>query len=211
MTLRNERSWISHPPEKIISTDVSLQGWSASCQGKATLDPWSAGERKFHINALELKAAKLAVMSFTLTEKDTISFHIREDNMDNRRYQKPGVYWNQQRNLEIFFEKTDQDYCQIPTRVNECKGREGIQANQGFQQIETKINRPQEIVSVRGASDIDLPASRVSHNLPQYMPWKIDLFSRGRDAFQISGDHKFEFVFFPFCTHRKGSWVRISV
>ena len=38
-------------------------------------------ERKFHINVLELKAAKLATMSFTLKERDTISVHIRMDNL----------------------------------------------------------------------------------------------------------------------------------
>ena len=38
-------------------------------------------ERKFHINVLELKAAKLAIMPFTLEERDAISVYIRIDNM----------------------------------------------------------------------------------------------------------------------------------
>ena len=37
-------------------------------------------------------------------------------------------------------------------------------------------------------------ASRVSHQLPQNMSWKIDLFSQGRDAFQISWVHKFVYT-----------------
>ena len=39
-------------------------------------------ERKFHISVLELKAAKLAIMSFTLKERDAISVHGQHD-MDN--------------------------------------------------------------------------------------------------------------------------------
>ena len=37
-------------------------------------------ERKFDINVLELRAAKLALMSFTLKELDAISVHIHMDN-----------------------------------------------------------------------------------------------------------------------------------
>ena len=37
-------------------------------------------ERKFHINVLELKAAKLAIMPFTLKERDAIAVHIRMEN-----------------------------------------------------------------------------------------------------------------------------------
>ena len=43
--------------------------------------PWSMEEQKFHINVLELKAPKLAIMSFTLKERDAISVYIRMDNI----------------------------------------------------------------------------------------------------------------------------------
>ena len=43
-------------------------------------------EQKFHVNVLELKAAKLAIMSFTLNERDAISVHIRLDNMTALSY-----------------------------------------------------------------------------------------------------------------------------
>ena len=38
------------------------------------------------------------------------------------------------------------------TRVNECRGRQGIQANQGFKGMETKPNNLHEIVSNKGNS-----------------------------------------------------------
>ena len=52
---------------------------------------------------------------------------------ENGVYQKPGVDCDQQKNLAVPFEMKDHDYCQILTSVNECRGRQGIQANQGFQ------------------------------------------------------------------------------
>ena len=43
-------------------------------------------ERKFHMNILELKAAKLAIMSFKLKERGAMSLHIRTDNMNTLPY-----------------------------------------------------------------------------------------------------------------------------
>ena len=42
---------------------------------------WPVEERKFDINVLELKAAKLARMPFALKERDAISVYIHIDNM----------------------------------------------------------------------------------------------------------------------------------
>ena len=56
-------------------------------------------ERKFHINVLELKAAKLPIMSFTLKERDAISIHISMDNMTALSYLiKMGGIKNQELN-----------------------------------------------------------------------------------------------------------------
>ena len=51
-----------------------------------------------------------------------------------------GIECNQQRNLAIPFEKKDHNYRRILTWVNECSGRQGIQANQGFQRMKIKLN-----------------------------------------------------------------------
>ena len=114
---------------------------------------------------------------------------------ENGGYQKPGVDCDQQGNLAITFETKDHHYCQIITRVTECTGRQGIQANHGFKQMETKSNNLHEIASDKGNSRDDLFASRVLHQLPHYISWKIDPFSQGRDAFQISWAHKFVYAF----------------
>ena len=58
LTLRNGRSLISPPFQIIISSDASLQSWGVSWHNLITGKPWSGEEQKFHINNLELKAAK---------------------------------------------------------------------------------------------------------------------------------------------------------
>ena len=69
---------------------------------------------------------------------------------ENEGYQKSGVDCDQQRNLGIPFETKYHDFYRILTRVNECTGKQGIQANQGFQRMETKPNHLHEIVSDKG-------------------------------------------------------------
>ena len=81
LTLCNGRSLIFPPPRIIISSDVSLQGWGVSCHRLRTVGPWSIEEKKFHMNVAELRAVKLAIMSFTLREKNSILVQIRMDEM----------------------------------------------------------------------------------------------------------------------------------
>ena len=86
LTLCSGRSLISSPPQIIISSDASPPGWGASCHRLTTGEPWSMAERKFHINALELKTAKLDIMPFTLKERETLPVHIGMDNMTALSY-----------------------------------------------------------------------------------------------------------------------------
>ena len=53
-----------------------------------------------------------------------------------------------------------------------------------------KVKNFQKIVSDKWNIRYDLFALTVSHPFSQYMSWKINPFSGGRDAFQISWAHK---------------------
>ena len=118
---------------------------------------------------------------------------------ENGCTKKPVVDCDQQRNLVIPFETKDQDYCLgILTRVNECRDRQGSHTNQGFQQMETKLNHIQEIVSGKGNTRNGSVCLKLSHQLPHYMFWKIDPSSQSKDTFQISWAHKFVYAFPPF-------------
>ena len=55
-----------------------------------------------------------------------------------------------------------------------------------------------KLCQIRETPETDLFASRVSHQLPQYISWKIDSLSERRHVFQISWAHKFVYAFPPF-------------
>lgn len=49
-----------------LSSDASLTGWGAHCEGKSAHGFWSKIERKFSINYLELLAAFFALKCFVV-------------------------------------------------------------------------------------------------------------------------------------------------
>ncbi|KAL0146508.1 hypothetical protein M9458_058139, partial [Cirrhinus mrigala] len=49
---------------KIITTDASMAGWGAHCDGVPASGRWTESERLWHINHLELRAVFLALQSF---------------------------------------------------------------------------------------------------------------------------------------------------
>ena len=49
---------------KVIYTDASIQGWGACCEGMSTGGSWINIQKSWDINALELKAILLSIMSF---------------------------------------------------------------------------------------------------------------------------------------------------
>ena len=75
----NGRSITIPPPDLIITTDASLKGWGAVCQGIHTRGLWTPQEASQHINVLELKAALFAVRAFT-ANKTCLHVHLRMDN-----------------------------------------------------------------------------------------------------------------------------------
>ena len=99
--------------------------------------------------------------------------------------------------MAIPVEKKDHDYCQILTRVNECKGRQGIQENQGFQRMETKPNNLYETVSDNGNSEIDLYA-----NYSSAYPGKSTPSVRAGILFGYLGSQVCV-CFSPFCSYWK--------
>ena len=69
-----------------------------------------------------------------------------------------------------------------------------------LQTAKLKTNVLKKICQAGGTPDMDLFASRISHQLPQYMSWKTDSFSRLQDALNSNLD-----ICFPlFCSDRQG-------
>ena len=75
----NGKSLISPAPDLVITTDSSMMGWGAVCNGTTTQGLWSPSEKLDHINVLELKAAMFAVMAFA-KNLSQIHINLRLDN-----------------------------------------------------------------------------------------------------------------------------------
>ena len=95
LMLSKGRAVILPPPQLIITSDASLQGWGAACQGQTTGGPWTAEEQKHQINILELKAAKLAILTFIRMHSEVKSIDLQMDNIMGLSYiVKMGVTHN---------------------------------------------------------------------------------------------------------------------
>lgn len=79
LSIWNGRSLISPAADLIITTDASLKGWGAVCQGVHTRGLWTQEESLLHINALELKAALFAFRAFSKSQRK-LHVHLRMDN-----------------------------------------------------------------------------------------------------------------------------------
>ena len=147
-------------------------------------------ERKFHVNVLELKAVKLAVMSFTLKERNVISVHIRMGNMTALSYlMKIGGTKNQE--LTVISKEIWQYLLKqkITITAKYLSGSMNLEAHRESRQTrdfsEWKLNSTifMKLCQIRGTPEMDLCVSRVPHQLLRYISWKTDPFSQGRDVF----------------------------
>ena len=80
--ISNGKSFVNADPELdvIITSDASTKCWGAECQGLTAQGQWSLTKKEQHINVLELRAAELALRSFTPLWQGR-RFCLRLDNM----------------------------------------------------------------------------------------------------------------------------------
>ena len=203
--LSNGRLLLVPPPQLIISTDASKQGWGAACKGYQTGGQWSAGEKTLHINILELKAVKLALYCFHHMFPSIKSIHWRIDNIVALTYLKKmgGTHSRALTDLS----KQIWEYLlshKITITVEYLPGVLNVEADTMSRNVkdssEWKLNKQVflDICRVRGTPCTDLFASRLSHQVPHYFSWKIDPYSISADAFQACWTHLKGYAFPPF-------------
>lgn len=190
---REAVKWNSAPilppvPDLTIETDASLAGWGATCRGARSGGLWSLEEQKMHINALELLAATLAVKSFAKGEKN-INIQIKTDNRTTVAYVNHlgGTHsdvlnnlamdlwrWAMQRNIFLVAEylpgvknmvadeesRTERDRCDWMVHP------------QIFARLQEKM----------GPLEVDMFASRLTHQLPRFFSWRPDPLAEATDA-----------------------------
>ena len=93
----------------------------------------------------------------------------------------------------------DHNYCRIPpSKLNltaDWESRNILDSSEWM--LSHQIF--QKVCQIRGFPEIDLFASRLSHQIPTYVAWKPDPHSHATDAFQQNWSHKLLYAFPPFC------------
>ena len=165
----NVKSLISPAPYLVITTDSSMMGWGALCNGTTTQGLWSPSEKLDHINVLELKAAMFAVMAFA-KNLSQIHIHLRLDNQasvaqinklgggggrSHRLFQITKVFWDFCLSRQIII-TTDH----VPGVQNQIADRE---SRVFLDKSCWMLNRSyfQQIEKIWGEADIDLFADRL--------------------------------------------------
>ena len=199
--LTKGRSIISASPQLIIASDASLKGWGAFCQGHRTGGSWTFLESRCYINVLELNAAKFAILAFTQMHPSAQSIHLQMESIVTLSYLvKMGGTHN-----KVLSDESKEIWCYLLAKgititAEYLPGALNKEANFQSRALrdssEWKLDYKvfQTMCRRRELPDIDLFASRISHQVPTYisptyMSWKLDPFSKGRDVFQITWIH----------------------
>ena len=131
--------------------------------------------------------SKWDLHSFTVRQHSGIVLSIGMEGNE-----KPELEFSEQGNLGLPLVSENYRYSRLR-----------IMKSEGYKRMEIVHRGIQMICQPRGTPNIDLFASRISHQLLQYMFWKLDPLSRGQDAFQINWSRTFTYAFPPFCSDRK--------
>ena len=187
--------------EVLIGTDASAKGWEATCNGISTGGMWSAQEMKNHINFQELLAIKLAIQTFSKTLKHK-TIHLQVDNIVALTYLLKMGYpefkispikkkiWDHLLQCGIALTA---EY--LPSKLNVTAGRES-RNNSDSSEWNLSPHSFQIICQLTGTPEIDLFASRLSHQIKTYFPKRPDPLSQAADALQQNYSTRV-FMFFP--------------
>ena len=179
------------PPSRFLKnqTDALKLGWGAVCHGVRTGGPWTYEESQFHINYLELLAAFLAIQSFMKSEKH-LTVYVYMYNVSALTYinKKGGV---QSRPLTTLAKEcwwlcmeraTVLSAEHLPGCLNIIADEESRHMRDHW---DWKLHPGlfQRLVETFGPIEVDLFASRLTYQVPQFFSWKPDPQSEATDAF----------------------------
>lgn len=197
---------ILHPePSVTIQSDSSGSAWGGIYKDKRTGGPWSAEEKEMHINEKELLAAFFTLKCFC---GDMTDCHIRLEidnttavayvnNQGGRRKHlhdmvKEMWLWAKERHLWI-----SAIHLAGSLNVEADKESRKMYGSEAEWQIKPSIFS--DIMVELGPCDIDLFASRLNAQLPNYVAWHPDPGAIAIDAFAMTWTNRSLFAFPPFC------------
>ena len=174
-----------------IESDASQLGWGARCGSVTTGGLWSPEEQSMHINCLELLAASLAVKTFA-KDRENLSIQLRIDNTTAISYvnRMGGTHsynlsaiagslwqWCLQRRIMLSAEH-------LPGTLNIWADAESRTLPSS---AEWKLQESicHHVLDLLGPCQVDLFATRLNHQLPQYVSWRPDPHAVVTDAFEM--------------------------
>lgn len=190
-------------PHLEICSDASNSGWGGVCSRQSTGGQWTEGEGRHHINWLELKAGFLTLETFCSDFREK-HIKMRMDNttavacINRRGSMKPALL---QLTKEIFMWA---DQRKITLSASHIAGVSNVEADAESRahNIDTEwMLDPyifNKVCNIFGKPDIDLFASRLNAQLPNYVAWRPDPNAQDIDAFSINWGDLYGYAFPPF-------------
>ena len=192
------------PPQSLLFTDASTEGWGAHLGKLTTSGLWSSEDKKLHINVLEMKAVLLALKTFGPSLQGK-KLGLMSDNSS------VVAYLNKQggtKSAELCRATREvihlAEFHAISLRANYIPGKKNILADslsRRFQVIQTEWSLNQGIANrvIRkwGKPNIDLFATSLNRKLPQYFSPLKDDEALGEDALQQCWNRKDVYAYPP--------------
>ena len=185
----------------MLQTDASLTRCGAALQGKSIGGTWPFQEKKWHINELELLAVKLALQTFFKSQNLYFNSHIngQRSGFDIFEYDNQKMIILSKEMWEMLISKQIMITVEyLPSSLNKVADVESrcimdsskwVLCRHVFHNLCLKLGTP----------TVDLFASKVSHQVAQYIAWKPDPYSIGTDAMSIPWTQGNCYTFRPFC------------
>jgi len=186
----NGRTTLRRPVQVTIQSDASLAGWGAVCNGVRTRGSRTSQEQDMHINCLELLATELAMKSFLKGHRG-VTVLLQLDNstavayINNLRGTVSPVLTTMARSLWLWaLEKDIMLSAQhIPGVLNTTADQESrVERNRSDWMLSPAVFK--KVCQILGPLEVDLFASRLTHQLPRFFSWRPDPQAEAVDAFQ---------------------------
>lgn len=192
------------PPQSLLFTDASTEGWGAHWNKSTASGLWSSSEKALHINVLEMRAVLLALKKFA-PQLQGQKLGLMSDNSS------VVAYLNKQggtKSADLC--KATREVLQlaefhaISLRANYIPGKKNILADslsRKFQIIQTEWSLNQGIANrvIRkwGSPNIDLFATSLNKKLPLYFSPLKDDEALGEDALQQDWSNRDVYAYPP--------------
>ena len=178
-------------PSLTLTTDASLQGWGGFLEGHQARGHWSPQESSLHISLLELRAVRLALLSFEplvsgqavqlLADNTTAIAYIRNQGGTHSvplfREVQQLLLWCSARHITLlpfFMPGHLNSLADLLSRDSQVLGTEWTLHSAVFRQLFQLVP----------TLSVDLFATRLNHQLPRFVSpcpdpraWQIDAFS----------------------------------